>query len=66
MEQIIILYTAWIISKEQLINASIVYYDIYQKEKRTKNVEEILDRTWHREYIRNEFENSKYTYTLPL
>lgn len=66
MEQIIILYLAWIISKQQLIDASIIYYDIYQKEKRTKKVEEILDRTWHREYIRNELDNSNYPYTLPL
>lgn len=62
MKQIIILYQVWALTEEQLIESSIIYYDIAHKEGRTDNVKEILKRNSRREYIENEMENTKSRY----
>lgn len=66
MKEIIVLYLAGVITKRDFINCTIEYYEIYQKEKWTKHIEEILERRNYWEFIHNEMENTYSPYTLPL
>ena len=62
METIILLYSIGKLTKEDVIDASILYYSIDHKEGRRDNVNEILEKDRRREYTLNALENTKSKY----